>query len=61
MRDKDFIGGFVEGVVAMATSIGALYIGTNLGLRARKKLAEMDADERIDEEEEEFYDEDPEL
>ena len=58
---NDFTKGLIEGTVSMAASIAALYIGTTLGLKARKKVYELNADERIDEEEEEFYDEDPEL
>ena len=57
---NDFTKGIVEGTVSMAASIVALYIGTTLGLRARKKVYELNADERIDDEEV-FEDEDPEL
>ena len=58
---NDFTKGIIEGTVSMAASIAALYIGTTLGLKARKKAYELSAGERIYEEEEEFYDEDPEL
>ena len=51
MKDKSFSEGLIEGAVSMTVSVVAMYIGTALGLKARRKLAEMQADERIDDEE----------
>ena len=52
----------IEGAVSMTVSVVALYAGTTLGLKARRKLAEIEAEERIDiYDGEVFEDEDPEL
>ena len=59
---NSFTKSLIEGTVSMAASIAALYIGTTLGLKARQKLAEIEAEERIDiYDGEVFEDEDPEL